>query len=67
MLMSIREKAQGWIAWVIVILISIPFALFGIQEYLGADSDPVVAEVSGVDIKRSQLDEQLRELRQNMR
>ena len=67
MLMSIREKAQGWIAWVIVILISIPFALFGIQEYLGADSDPVVAEVAGVDIKRSQLDEQLRELRQNMR
>jgi peptidyl-prolyl cis-trans isomerase D len=31
MLQAIREKAQGWIAWAIVILISIPFALWGIQ------------------------------------
>ena len=38
MLLAIRDKAHGWIAWVIVILISIPFALWGIQEYLGAVS-----------------------------
>jgi hypothetical protein len=33
MLQSIRERAQGWIAWIIVGLIIITFALFGIQEY----------------------------------
>ena len=67
MLQSIRDKAQGWIAWVIVILIAIPFALFGIQEYLGVSGDPVVAEVEGVEIKRSDLDKRIRDVRDSMR
>lgn len=67
MLQAIREKAQGWIAWAIVILISIPFALFGIQEYLGVDSNPAVANVNGVEIKTDQLKERVRDLRENMR
>ena len=67
MLQSIRDKAQGWIAWVIVILISIPFALFGIQEYLGSSADPVVAEVEGVDIKESELERGIRDFREQMR
>ena len=33
MLTQIRERATGWLAWVIVILITIPFALWGIQSY----------------------------------
>lgn len=67
MLQAIRDKAQGWIAWVIVILISIPFALFGIQEYLGSSADPVVAEVGGVEIKESELDRSISDFRQSMR
>ena len=67
MLRAIRNKAQGWIAWVIVILISIPFALFGIQEYLGVSSDPVIAVVDGEDIPRSALDRRIRGFRDNMR
>ena len=67
MLRAIRNKAQGWIAWVIVILISIPFALFGIQEYLGVSSDPVIAVVDGEDIPRSALDRRVRGFRDNMR
>jgi len=67
MLQSIRDKAQGWIAWAIVILISIPFALFGIQEYLGTSSDPVVAEVDGTEIKQSDLDKRMRDFRETMR
>ncbi|MDP6489078.1 MAG: SurA N-terminal domain-containing protein, partial [SAR324 cluster bacterium] len=35
MLSSIRNKSKGWIAYLIVGLITIPFALFGIQSYLG--------------------------------
>ncbi len=50
MLQIIRDRATGWIAWVIVIFISIPFALFGIQEYLSPASNVAVAIVNGTDI-----------------
>ena len=52
MLQAIRERAQGWIAWLIVILISIPFALWGIQSYTGIGGEPVAATVDGVDIRQ---------------
>ncbi len=67
MLQAIRNRAQGWVAWLIVILISIPFALFGIQEYFGVSADPVVAVVEGTDIKQSELDRRLRDFRESMR
>ncbi|MEM6405250.1 MAG: SurA N-terminal domain-containing protein [Pseudomonadota bacterium] len=67
MLQAIRHRARGWVAWVIVILISIPFALFGIQEYFGVSSDPVVAVVEGTDIKQSELERRLRDFRETMR
>ena len=67
MLQAIRDKAQGWIAWAIVILISIPFALFGIQEYLGSGADPVVADVNGIEITESELDKGMRDFRESMR
>lgn len=63
MLQTIRERAQGWIAWVIVIFISIPFALWGIQSYLGGGAEPVVATVNGIEITERALDNQYREFR----
>ncbi len=50
MLQSIREHSQGWLAWLIVGLISIPFALWGINSYLNGASKVTVASVNGVDI-----------------
>jgi peptidyl-prolyl cis-trans isomerase D len=47
MLQTIRDRAQGWIAGAIVLLIIIPFALWGIQDYLGGGADPEVAHVGG--------------------
>lgn len=47
MLTQIRERASGWIAWVIVVLISIPFALWGIQSYFENPSEIPVATVNG--------------------
>ena len=67
MLQAIREKAQGWIAWAIVILITIPFALWGIQEYLGAGSDTVVAKVDGQKITEQALTEETRQTRETLR
>ena len=55
LLQLIRDRATGWIAWVIVILISIPFALWGINEYLSPTSNVAVAVVNGTDISISQF------------
>jgi len=60
MLQTIRDRAQGWIAWAIVILISIPFALWGIQSYLGVGAEPVVATVNGTDITERQFNDNYR-------
>ena len=67
MLQTIRERAQGWIAWAIVILISIPFALWGIQSYLGVGGEPVAATVNGVEIPARELDRRVQETRFELR
>ena len=50
MLHAIRDRATGWLAYLIIFLISIPFALWGISEYLGFGFNPDVAEVNGESI-----------------
>lgn len=67
MLQQIRDRAQGWFAYAIVILISIPFALWGIQEYVGGGSDPVVAKVGNIEITQSSMDNSLNNYRSNLR
>jgi len=67
MLQTIRERAQGWIAWVIVILISIPFALWGIQEYLGVGSAPVKVSVNGREITEREFERSYRQFRGELR
>jgi peptidyl-prolyl cis-trans isomerase D len=70
MLATIRERAKGWIAWIIVVIISIPFALWGINSYLDALNKVVVAEVNGAEIDgdayQRALDDQRRALQQAM-
>ena len=67
MLQKIRDRAQGWFAYAIVILISIPFALWGIQEYVGGGSDPVVAKVGKVEITQRSMENSLNNYRNNLR
>ena len=57
MLELIRTKAQGWLAWTIVILLIIPFALWGINKYINKDTDTYVASVGGVDISKRVYDQ----------
>ncbi len=52
MLHFIRERVQGWIAWTIVILLIIPFALWGINQYFGGAGPLVVATVNGKEISQ---------------
>lgn len=50
MLQSINDRIQGWLGWVIVAFISVPFALFGIQSYLEVDGNKFVAKVNDTEI-----------------
>lgn len=50
MLQGIRDGARGWLAWVIVIIICVPFAFWGINEYFSPSPKRVIAEVNGVEL-----------------
>lgn len=50
MLVSIRKKLSGWIAWLVVIIIAVPFALFGINAYFEGTNYINVANVNGEKI-----------------
>lgn len=52
MLSSIKDKTKGWVAYLIVGLIIVPFALFGVNEYFTGVSNVVVASVDGEDISK---------------
>jgi len=55
MLQTINDKAKGWVAYAIVIFISIPFMLFGIGSYLDGGEKVVAATVNGEEIDSSAL------------
>ena len=57
MLTKIRDKATGWLAYTIVIIISIPFALWGIQQYFGLESSPTAISVDDKEISEFQLEQ----------
>ena len=67
MLHFIRERAQGWVAWFIVGLISIPFALWGVNSYITGPSDIIVASVNGEPIKQAEFQRSLKQYRERMR
>ena len=50
MLQFIRDRAQGWIAWLIVGLLIIPFALWGINQYFTGEGQAQVARVNDTSI-----------------
>ena len=52
MLHFIRESIQGWIAWAIIIMLIIPFALWGINSYFENGGKLVIASVNGEEISR---------------
>lgn len=67
MLHFIRERAKGWVAWFIVGLISIPFALWGVNSYLNGPSDAVTATVNGQPIKQIEFQRAYKQYRDRMR
>ncbi len=56
MLQSIRDRTQGWIAGIIISILILSFAIFGIHSYLeGGSASTVVAKVNDVEITKNQL------------
>lgn len=68
MLEIIRDRAQGLIAKIIIALIIIPFALWGVDSYIrDGDKADILAEVDGQNITRQEFDRALREQQERMR
>jgi len=66
MLQAIRDKLTGWILYAVILLISIPFALWGVNSYLGGGEALPAATVNGVDITSRDLDTAYASYRQQL-
>ncbi len=66
MLQAIRDKVTGWIAYGIIFLISIPFALWGVNSYLGGGEAAPAATVNGEEITARELDQSYATYRQRL-
>ncbi len=66
MLTTIREKAQGAFAWVILIIICVPFALWGIQNYLDTGKEAPVASVGDKDFFQQDVNRAYEQYSQNL-
>ena len=56
MLQTIRDRLSGWLLWIVIIGITVPFALFGIENLNMFNRDPLAATVNGEKITRNDLD-----------
>jgi peptidyl-prolyl cis-trans isomerase D len=66
MLQAIRDKVTGWIAYGIIFLISVPFALWGVNSYLGGGEAQPAATVNGEEISLRDLDQAYANYRQRL-
>ena len=68
MLDAIRKHTNGWMAKVILALITVPFALFGIDSYLSQSGrDVAVAKVNGDKISMQEYSNAIENVRNRMR
>jgi len=55
MLQNIRDNIQGTVAKVIIAIIIVPFAIFGIESLIGSGGSVDVAKVNGEKVSESEL------------
>lgn len=67
MLQAIREKFSGWILIIIMLLLVVPFALFGINNYFQTQIETYVAKVNDTEITPQQFQERIDMQRRQMR
>ncbi len=66
MLQKIREKSQGVFAWAILIVICVPFALWGIQNYIGGASEDALVTVGDRAFFQNDLNKAYQQYSQNL-
>lgn len=67
MLQSIRDNAQGVFVWIIVGVIIVAFALFGLGSYLSGATKIIAASVNGVDISETTLTRKYQERQEELK
>ena len=68
MLEIIRERTQGVFYKIILVLITVPFALWGVSSYFrDGDKADIVAQVDGQNITRQEFSRTLKEQEERMR
>jgi peptidyl-prolyl cis-trans isomerase D len=67
MLQSIRDRAQGVGAWIIVILITVPFTMWGVYEYIQPQANTAIAKVNDISIERADYENAVRQREQYFR
>ncbi len=65
MLLKIREKSQGVFAWIILIVICVPFTLWGIQNYIGGASEDAIVTVDGKEFFQNDVNKAYQQYSQN--
>ncbi len=66
MLQAINDRIKGWLGITIVILIGLPFALWGIQSYFDDAGPRYAAKVNGSEITASEFERSVSRERQSM-
>ncbi len=66
MLQAINDRIKGWLGIVIVVLIGLPFALWGIQSYFDDSGPRYAAKVNGVEISAAELEYNVSTQRQKL-
>ena len=64
MLQAINDRIKGWLGIAIVILIGLPFALWGIQSYLDDTGPMYAAKVNDMEISANELERSVSRQRQ---
>jgi peptidyl-prolyl cis-trans isomerase D len=67
MLQDIRDRAKGWLAWAIVIIICIPFAFWGINEYFSPTPKRVIAQVNDIELMEMEFQQEMSRRKQELR
>ena len=66
MLQAINDRIKGWLGIVIVVLIGLPFALWGIQSYFDDAGPRYAAKVNDSEISASEFERSVSMQRQSM-
>jgi peptidyl-prolyl cis-trans isomerase D len=67
MLQLLREKTTGWVAILIVLILAVPFAFFGIENYFQMQVPTYVAKVNKTEISQDQFRQRFEDYRSRMR